>query len=63
MRVEIDVTECRGYAICVGIVPEYFELDDEGLARTLSVEIDPHDEQRMREAASTCPTLAIRLAE
>lgn len=63
MRVEVDVNECRGYAICVGIAPEYFELDDDGLARTLSADVDSQDEDRVREAATSCPTLAIRITE
>lgn len=63
MRVEVDATECRGYAICVGIAPEHFELDDEGLARTLSADVEPEDEDRVREAATSCPTLAIRVTE
>jgi ferredoxin len=63
MRIEVDVTECRGYAICVGIAPEYFELDEEGLVRTFSAEVAPQDEDRVREAATSCPTLAIRVSD
>ena len=32
MRVEVDRDRCEGNAVCVGIAPELFELDDEDYA-------------------------------
>jgi ferredoxin len=29
MRVEVDRDRCEGNAVCVGIAPDLFDLDDE----------------------------------
>lgn len=63
MDVNVDVDACLGYAICVGIAPEYFELDQDGTAQVTKARVEPPDEDRMREAAAVCPQLAIRLIE
>jgi ferredoxin len=63
MKIEVNATECRGYAICVGIAPAYFELDDEGIAVVPHGDVDPSDEDQVREAALVCPTLAIRVTD
>lgn len=63
MDIEVDAEECRGYALCVGIAPEYYEIDDNGVARLLKTEVAPGDEEAIRETAAICPQLAIRLTE
>lgn len=63
MKVEVDLGACRSYAICVGIAPDVFELDDDGLLVVLRSEAAEGDEDRMREAALACPTQAILLTE
>ena len=32
MRVEVDRDRCEGNAVCVGIAPDLFDLDDEDYA-------------------------------
>lgn len=39
MRVEVDRDRCEGNAVCVGIAPDLFELDDEDYA---VVKADPY---------------------
>lgn len=63
MKVEVDLGACRSYAICVGIAPDVFELDDDGVLVVLSSEAAEGDEDRMREAALACPTQAILLTD
>ena len=36
MRVEVDRDRCEGNAICVGIAPDLFDLDDETATRALA---------------------------
>ena len=63
MKIEVDLDACRSYALCVGIAPDYFELDDDGILRVLRSPVAPEDEDRVREAALVCPTLAIKLID
>lgn len=63
MKIEVDLVACRSYAICVGIAPEYFELDEDGIVRLLRADVAPGDEDRVREAALGCPQLAIKIVE
>jgi ferredoxin len=63
MKIEVNVDECRGYAVCIGVAPEYFDLDEGGIVAVLKGEVDPGDEETVREAALVCPTQAIRVLE
>ena len=63
MRLQVDAAACRSYAICIGIAPEYFELDDDGLLVLKGDEVQSGDEDRVREAAAVCPTLAITVVD
>ncbi len=59
LRIIIDRRKCTGEALCVGIAPEVFDLDEEGIA----IVIDPEgaDEETLMEAVESCPTEAITL--
>ncbi len=48
LRIIIDRRKCTGEALCVGIAPEVFDLDEEGIA----IVIDPEgaDEETLIEA-------------
>ena len=41
------------------IAPAYFELDAQGLAVVIKPEVDPLDEELLREAETGCPVEAI----
>lgn len=56
LKIIIDRTKCTGEAICVGIAPEVFELDETGIA----VVVNPEgDREAILEAAESCPADAI----
>lgn len=61
MRVIVDRNRCEGAAVCVGIAPSVFELDDEDKA----VILDPYsvDDDTLRRAAQGCPYEAIILED
>lgn len=62
MRTVVDLTRCEGYAQCVFLAPEMFELHgEEGLLYATSVPED--QEERVRQAAAACPVQAILLGE
>lgn len=63
MIVDVDSDACLGYALCVGIAPEYYELDEDGTAQVLRTRVEPEDGDRLRETAAICPQLAIHLTD
>ncbi|MCQ4045636.1 ferredoxin [Streptantibioticus rubrisoli] len=62
MRIVVDLTRCQGYAQCVFLAPEVFQLHgEEGLLYSSAV---PDDQlERVRQAAAACPVQAILLGE
>ena len=59
MRVEVDRDRCEGNAVCVGIAPDLFDLDDEDYA-VLKVDEIPADQEDLAEQAiAECPRAAL----
>ena len=60
-KIRIDKELCSGYAECVGLAPEVFELSD----RNVSVVLDPEgtDDETILDAARACPVDAITLID
>jgi len=63
MRVVVDYDLCVSNAICMGIVPEVFEVRDDGYLYLLTEEPGEDLRTRMEEAVRSCPTQAISIAE
>lgn len=63
MRVEVDRDLCESNAVCVGIAPDVFELDDEDLAAIIGDEVPADREELVREAVALCPKVALSLRE
>lgn len=62
MRATIDLTTCAGYAICIGLAPEVFDLNESGQAEVRPEDCDEFS-SAVREAAKCCPTRAILIEE
>ncbi|MFG2562849.1 ferredoxin [Streptomyces sp. NPDC048496] len=62
MQIVVDLTHCQGYAQCVFLAPEVFELHgEEGLLYAPAV---PDDQaERVRQAAAACPVQAILVGD
>lgn len=60
-RITIDRSTCTGYAECVGLAPEVFQLGDD----RVSIVIDPEgtDDKAVLDAARACPMDAITLID
>ena len=59
MRVKVDRDRCEGNAVCVGIAPELFDLDDEDYA-VVQVDPIPADQEDLAEQAiAQCPRAAL----
>lgn len=61
MKARVDRDFCMGSGICVGIAPEVFELDSEGLSQAVNPDAGADD--LLREAAESCPGQAIVLED
>ncbi|MEW2625779.1 ferredoxin [Streptomyces sp. NPDC048106] len=62
MRVVVDLNRCQGYAQCVFLAPDVFELHgEEALLYNPAV---PEDQiESVRQAAAACPVQAILVGE
>jgi ferredoxin len=59
MKVEVDRDRCEGNAVCVGIAPDLFDLDDEDYA-VMKVDVIPADQEDLAEqAVAECPRAAL----
>lgn len=63
MKVRVDPEICAGFGICVGIVPEVFQLHDDGYATVLVGDVPAEFEELVRTAAAQCPARAITVSE
>ena len=61
MRVVVDPDLCEANAICTGIAPEVFELDDDDNLHVLQESPPEEFRARMEQAVNRCPKQAIRL--
>lgn len=62
-KVVVDYDLCEANAVCVGIIPEVFDLDDQDNLHVLDDEATPEREQLIREAVRQCPRQAISIVE
>ncbi len=62
MKVRVSKDECIGCGACQAIVPEVFELEDDGLACAKG-EITENNKEDVLDASESCPTGAIKIEE
>ncbi|HLS76591.1 MAG TPA: ferredoxin [Nocardia sp.] len=64
MKVRVDPQRCQGHTLCAINAPDAFELSDiDGHATPASEDVAPGQEEKVREAARSCPERAITLLE
>jgi ferredoxin len=63
VKVVVDFDECASNAVCMGIVPEVFEVRDDGFLYVLDEHPPEELRDRLRQAVNGCPTGAISIAE
>ena len=66
MKIKLDKTKCYGCGTCVALMPEVFEIGDDGLAKVkdeyLDKDISDSDALgRLKTVAASCPNGAISL--
>jgi len=56
MKVRVDVERCESNAMCLGLAPAVFDLDDNGLVVLLTDEVtDAATASQVRSAAAALP--------
>ena len=63
MRVAVDWGLCESNAVCEGIAPHVFSVDDGDQLTVLVEEVDAADLPLIESAALSCPKQALRLVE
>lgn len=63
MHVVVDMTLCEANAVCMGVAPEVFELDDDDELKVLQEHPDESLRERVLEAVRQCPRQAISVEE
>ncbi|GGJ36846.1 ferredoxin [Streptomyces brasiliensis] len=62
MQIVVDLARCQGYAQCVFLAPQAFELHGEE-ALLCHPAVPDEQRERVRQAAAACPVQAILLGE
>lgn len=62
MRVDWDESRCALSAVCTGLAPDVFQLDDDARL-AINTELDDEQRQAVQDAADSCPTQAITVAD
>lgn len=63
MRVTVDTALCEANAVCAGLVPEVFYVDDSDELTILASDVPPELADRVREAVQCCPKMALLLEQ
>jgi ferredoxin len=63
MRITVDTMLCEANAVCAGLVPEVFFVDNSDQLTILADEVPAELADRVREAVRCCPKTALRLQE
>jgi ferredoxin len=63
VKVVVDFDECASNAVCMGILPEVFEVRDDGYLYVLNENPPEEYRERLREAVNGCPTGAISIED
>ncbi len=62
-KIEVDWGLCESNGVCMGIIPEVFQLGDDDMLSVLQDEVTPDNEAQIREAVRQCPRQAISIVE
>ncbi|MGP4026897.1 ferredoxin [Actinomadura sp. 3N407] len=63
MRVRVDPLVCEANAVCAGLAPEVFDLNDEDELEILKPDVPSEEADRVRHAVRSCPKAALALEE
>ena len=61
MKIKVDFDLCESNALCEGIAPDVFELDDDDYLQLKTEEATPDNIEVVRRAVASCPRAAISI--
>ena len=62
-KIRVDYGLCESNGVCMGVVPEVFDLGDDDQLTVLQTEVPPETEGHVLEAIRQCPRQAISLKD
>jgi len=62
-KIDVDWGLCESNGVCMGIIPEVFQLEDDDTLTILQEDVTPENEAQVREAVRQCPRQAISIVE
>jgi ferredoxin len=62
-KIEVDWDLCESNGVCMGIIPEVFQLEDDDTLTVLQEDVTPENEAQVRDAVRQCPRQAISITE
>jgi ferredoxin len=63
LRIVVDYGRCETQAVCEGIAPDIFQIDDDDIMHVVKEFPTDEDLPRVRAAIDSCPKQAISLVE
>ena len=63
MKIVVDYSVCESNGICVGLMPDVFELADSDNLNVLQDDVTPENVDDVHEAVRQCPRQAIAVVE
>ena len=63
MKIKVDFDLCESNALCEGIAPDVFELDDDDYLQLRTEQTTPENIEDVKRAVASCPRAAISLEE
>lgn len=61
MKIKADFDLCESNAICVGMAPDIFDLDDNDYLVILQEDVPEGREEELRQVVASCPKAALFL--
>jgi ferredoxin len=62
-KIEVDWGLCESNGVCMGVIPEVFQLEDDDTLTLLQEVVTPDNEAKVLEAVRQCPRQAISISE
>jgi ferredoxin len=62
-KIDVDWGLCESNGVCMGIIPEVFQLGDDDMLTVLQEDVTPENEAQIRDAVRQCPRQAISISE
>ena len=62
-ELRVDRGKCQGHAMCYGVEPDLFPLDDDGYCAVTSLLLDESQVAPAQRGVAACPERAIEVLE